>query len=103
MAIIPELAAVGKPRRLLKCQPIVNHPPRPYPNGTFPVIQVGFYKLLTTAHFPIVAGSFACLAAGCMLRGFQVFHARRQPAFAFSASPLGRENRKGANGLMDNS
>ncbi len=26
MAIIPELAAVGKPMRLLKCQPIVNHP-----------------------------------------------------------------------------
>jgi hypothetical protein len=26
MAIIPELAVVGKPMRLLKCQPIVNHP-----------------------------------------------------------------------------
>jgi predicted transposase YbfD/YdcC len=26
MAIIPELATVGKSMRLLKCQPIVNHP-----------------------------------------------------------------------------
>ena len=30
MVIVPELAAVVKPMRLLKCQPIVNHPLKDY-------------------------------------------------------------------------